>query len=294
MNQPAATVYLDGRFLPREEARVPVMDRGFLLGDGVYEVIPVYGGRLFRLAAHLDRLERSLAGIRLADPLSQAQWRTTLEELVGRNGGGDLSVYLQVTRGAAPTRDHAFPEQVVPTTFAMATPLTPPPEDWLAHGVACVTAEDIRWQWCHIKAITLLPAVLLRQQAMDQGAQEALLVRDGQVTEGAATNVFAVVDRHLVTPPTGRTLLPGITRDLVLELAAAHHVPYREASLSVGDLLEAQEVWITSSTKEVLPVTRIDGRVVGNGRPGPWFRRMIGLYRDYKEAVRAGREPAGP
>jgi D-alanine transaminase len=285
-------VYLNGRYLPIEQATVPVMDRGFIFGDGVYEVIPVYGGRLFRLDQHLERLARSSAEIRLADPLSPAEWRRCLREVVSRNGHGDQSVYVQITRGAAP-RDHAFPKDVQPTVFIFSSPLKPLPAELAEHGVAAITLEDIRWQRCDIKAITLLANILLRQQAIDQGAVEAILVRDGLANEGAASNLFIVRNGTLVTPPKGPYLLPGITRDLILELAAAQDMPHREASISVADLESAEEVWLTSSTREILPVTKLDGRRVGNGKPGLLWRRMMAVYQDYKQSVRErGEAPA--
>ena len=284
-------VYLNGEFLPVEEARVSVMDRGFIFGDGVYEVIPVYGGRLFRLEQHLQRLARSLAEIRLTNPLSSDEWRQCLQHVVQRNGEGDQSVYVQVTRGTAP-RDHAFPKEVRPTVYAASSVLKPLTAELVEHGVAAISLPDIRWQRCDIKAITLLPNILLRQQAIDQGAVEAILVRDGQVNEGAASNVFIVKDSVLITPPKGPFLLPGITRDLILELAAAHAIANREAVISAQDLMDAEEVWLTSSTREILPVTRLDNRMVGPGKPGPTWRKMMNLYQDYKQRVRDGKEPS--
>ena len=286
-------VYLNGEFLPIERAEVSVLDRGFIFGDGVYEVIPVYGGRLFRLDQHLERLARSLAAIRLTNPLTNEMWRQCLQELVARNDGGDQSVYVHITRGAEP-RDHAFPKDVKPTVYAASSPLKPLPADLAEQGVAAVTLPDIRWQRCDIKAITLLPNILLRQQAIDQGAVEAILVRDGAVNEGAASNLFIVKDGVLVTPPKGPYLLPGITRDLILELAAAHGIAHREAAISSADLKAAAEVWLTSSTREILPVTRLDQRPVGNGKPGALWRRMMGLYQDYKQIVRERGEAPAP
>lgn len=282
-----AVVYLNGALMPLEEARVPVLDRGFVFGDGVYEVIPVYGGRLFRLPHHLERLQSSLDGIRLSNPLAPEAWANMLQDLVRRNGGGDLSVYLQVTRGVAP-RDHAFPENTAPTVFAMAKPLPAPVLDPELAGVKAITLEDIRWRNCHIKAITLLPNVLLRQAAVDQGAQEAILVRDGTITEGAASNVFIVREGRVITPPKGPYLLPGITRDLILELAAANDIPHAEASFSLDALRGADEVWLTSSTREISPVVALDGAPVANGKPGALWARMLALFQDYKAKVRAG------
>ena len=283
-----ATVFLNGSFLPLEQACVSVLDRGFLLGDGVYEVIPAYGVRLFRLDHHLLRLAASLAAIRIPEPMGTEQWRTMLAELVESNHGEDQSVYLQITRGTAAKRDHRFPDQVNPTVFAMSTPIAPPPDGLDEDGVAAITLDDIRWQHCHIKAITLLPNVLLRQQAVDAGAVEAVLIRDGLATEGAASNLFVVRDGTLITPPKGPTLLPGITRDLILELADTHGIPAREADIPQDQLHAADEVWLTSSTREILPVTRLDERPVGSGVPGPVFKSMAAHYRAYKEAVRRG------
>jgi D-alanine transaminase len=281
--------YLNGEYVPLERACVPVMDRGFLFGDGVYEVIPAYGGRLFRLEQHLQRLDRSLAGIRLSCPLDRQGWRQALNGLLAHTDGSDQSIYIQVTRGQAPVREHFFPEVAHPTVFAMATRLEPVAPVIAERGVAAMTLPDIRWSHCDIKAITLLSNVLLRQQARDAGASEAILLRDGEVTEGAASNVFVVLDEVLITPPKGPRLLPGITRDLVLELAAANHVACREEPVATTSLQRAAEIWLTSSTKEVLPVTRLDGAPVGEGRPGAVWRRINDLYQDYKAALREGR-----
>jgi D-alanine transaminase len=288
MSHPATdTVFLNGKFLPQDQALVPVMDRGFIFGDGVYEVIPVYGGRLFRLDEHLQRLDNSLAGIRLANPMTKAEWTEILDRLVKQNGGGEQSVYLQVTRGHAP-RDHAFPEQTQPTVFISSSTLKPVAAELLEKGVAAITLEDIRWKHCHIKAIALLPNILLRQQAIDAGAQEAILIRDGVVTEGAASNVFIVKDGAIKTPHKGPFLLPGITRDLLLELAEAKGFENQEWEFGLEELQQADEIWLTSSTKEVLPVTLLDDKPVGTGKPGPIWRQMQKFYQDYKQALIAG------
>ena len=280
-------VFLNGKFLPQDQAFVPVMDRGFVFGDGVYEVIPVYGGRLFRLNEHLQRLDNSLAGIRLINPMSPIEWAEILKRLVKDNGGGEQSVYLQVTRGHAP-RDHAFPATTNPTVFISSSPLKPVSPEQLQKGVAAISLEDIRWKYCHIKAIALLPNILLRQQAIDAGAQEAILIRDGVVTEGAASNVFIVKNGVIKTPSKGPFLLPGITRDLVLELAAANGLVSDEGSFDLAALEQADEIWLSSSTREVLPVTRLDNNPVGTGQPGPVWQQIQKLYQAYKQALIAG------
>jgi D-alanine transaminase len=275
-------VFLNGEFIAADQAKVSVFDRGFLLGDGVYEVIPVYAGRCFRLEGHLLRLQNSLDGVRMANPLSDLEWQSMIDALVERNGGGDQSVYLQVTRGVAP-RDHIFPENVTPTAFAMSNPLHPVPEDYKLKGIAAITTPDIRWQNCHIKAITLLPNSLLKQQAQDAGAQEALLIRDGFLTEGSASNAYAVIDGEIYTAPKDKKVLPGITRDLVLELAAKANMPVVEQAVSEQQLHDADEIWVSSSTKEVLPVTTLDGAAVNSGMPGEVWKKMDMLYQQYKQ-----------
>ena len=281
-------VYLNGDFLPLAQARISVMDRGFLFGDGVYEVIPSYGGRLLRLEQHLERLGNSLRAIRMENPLPSSQWAEILNRLIARHPGADQSVYLQVTRGAAATRDHAMPPDTEPTLFAMSMPIKPMPPEVAEQGIKAVTLDDVRWHLCHIKTTALLANVLLRQQAQDQDAVEAILIRDGAATEGAASNLFVVTEGRLLTPPKGPLLLPGITRDLVLELAKDNAIPCAEAQVSESRLENADEVWLTSSTREILPVTRMNDRPVGEGKPGPVWIRMNGLYQRYKERLRAG------
>jgi D-alanine transaminase len=278
-------VYLNGNFLPESEACVSVLDRGFIFGDGIYEVMPVYGGKLFRFNEHMSRLQSSLDAIKLNNPLSISEWQKTLTKLIQLNGDGDQSLYLQITRGSA-KRDHALPKNPTPTLFAMCSELKPLPTDVICEGVAAITLDDIRWLRCHIKAISLLPNILLRQEALDQGAAEAILIRDGQATEGAASNLFAVIDGVITTPPKGSTLLPGITRDLVLELAANNGLSCQEKNISLDELQKADEIWLTSSTKEILSVTRLDGSKVADGKPGALYQRMLALYQDYKEILR--------
>ncbi|HCU53494.1 MAG TPA: D-amino acid aminotransferase [Gammaproteobacteria bacterium] len=280
-------VYLNGAFLPPEQAKVSVFDRGFVFADGVYEVIPAYGGRLFRLAQHLNRLDASLTSIRLANPLARDEWRAVCARLVEAAGGGDVSIYLQVTRGPAP-RDHAFPAEVHPSVFAYAAPIKYPDTALLASGVAAITVPDIRWLRCDIKAIALLPNVLLRQQAIESGAAEAILIRDGLMTEGSASNIFVVVNNRLITPSKGPFILPGVTRDLVLELARAHAIPCEERDIHDAELRSASEIMLSSSTKELLPITTLDGLPVGTGQPGPLHARLHGHYQDYKREFRSG------
>ncbi|OGI39058.1 MAG: D-amino acid aminotransferase [Candidatus Muproteobacteria bacterium RBG_16_64_10] len=281
-------VYLNGAFLPPADAQVSAFDRGFIFGDGVYEVIPVFGGRLFRLPHHLARLDHSLQEIHLHNPLTPAEWRAIFQRLVEAVPSRDQYIYLQITRGVAP-RDHAFPAQVTPTVFAYSQPLKTPPAEQIENGITAVTLADIRWRRCDIKAIALLANAMLRSEAIGAGAAEAILVRDGFMTEGSASNIFVVKNGELVTPPKGPFILPGITRDLVLELAATHRVPHRERSVREEDLYSADELWLTSSTKEILPITRLNGKPVGDGKPGPLHARLLALYREYKRSFAAGR-----
>jgi D-alanine transaminase len=281
-------VYLNGQFVPPDQATVSVFDRGFIFGDGVYEVIPVFGGRLFRLAHHLARLDASLAAIRLRNPHSTEEWNSIFTRLLTGHTNGDQSIYLQITRGVAP-RDHAFPPNATPTVFAYAQPLNYAPAEQLAQGVAAITTEDIRWRRCDIKSIALLANALLRQQAIEQQAAEAILIRDGVVTEGAASNIFVVKGDRLFTPPKGPFILPGITRDLIVEIARTKNIVCDELPIKAEMLQSADEVWLTSSTKEILPITRIDGKPVGKGKPGPMHAKLFALYKEYKQAFIQGR-----
>jgi len=280
-------VYLNGALVPLSEARVPVLDRGFIFGDGVYEVIPVYGRAPFRLHEHLARLQTSLDAIRLANPHGEAGWSRLIADLLDRQAGDDQSLYLQVTRGVA-KRDHAFPKDTTPTVFMMSGPLVTPSLEEVEGGVAAVTATDFRWGRCDIKSIALLGNVLLRQVAVDAGAVETVLFRDGFLTEGAASNIFVAKHGVLLAPPKSHLMLPGITYDLVLELAAASGVPHAVREVSERETLTADELWLTSSTKEVLAITALNGRPVGSGKPGPLFRRMHALYQGAKAACAAG------
>lgn len=277
-------VYLNGKFLPIEQAYVPVLDRGFIFGDGAYEVIPVYSRHAFRLREHLNRLQHSLAGLRITNPYSLDEWSSLLQELITKNEAEDQSLYLHITRGVAP-RDHAFPKNATPTVFMMSNPLVTPSKQQCETGVSAVSAVDIRWDRCDIKAIALLPNVLLRQMAVDVGAAETILFRDGILTEGAASNIFAVEKGVILAPPKDKHMLPGITYDLVLELAEANGIPVNIGYFDEARIRAADELWITSSTKEILAITSLDGKPVGKGKPGPLFHRMYDLYQDYKKQV---------
>ena len=277
-------IYLNGEFMPIEQARVPVLDRGFIFGDGVYEVIPVYSRHPFRLAEHLRRLQASLDGIRLSNPHDDAEWTRLVRRLIGLNAPEDQSLYLHVTRGVA-KRDHAFPKGVAPTVFMMSNALVTPPGDQIEKGVGAITATDNRWLRCDIKAIALLSNVLLRQLAVDADCVETVLLRDGIMTEGAASNIFVVKDGILLAPPKNHLMLPGITYDVVLELAQADGIKHEVRPVAESELRGADEAWLTSSTKEVLAIVRLDGKAVGKGVPGPLFRRMYALYQEYKERV---------
>jgi D-alanine transaminase len=281
-------VYLNGDYLPLAEARIPVLDRGFIFGDGVYEVIPVYDRRPFRIEHHLARLQYSLDGIRLANPHSDAEWATLIAPVVAQAEWADQGIYLQVTRGVAP-RDHAFPKAVRPTVFIMAMALTAPPAEVVENGVAAITAQDNRWQRCDLKATSLLANVLLRQLSVDQGCAETILIRDGLLTEGSASSIFVVKDCVILAPPHSSLVLPGITYDVVVDLAGQEGLPLEQRAIPEAELRNANEIWLTSSTKEVTAVTRLDGQPVGDGRPGPLFRRIHAAYQTYKHQVMRGR-----
>ena len=284
-------IYLNGEFLSIEQARISVLDRGFIFGDGVYEVIPVYSRHPFRLDEHLRRLQASLNSIRLVNPHDDQTWMRLIRRLVELNAPEDQSLYMHITRGPA-KRDHAFPKVITPTVFLMSNPLTTPPQHQVRDGVCAITAVDNRWLRCDIKAIALLPNVLLRQEAVEAGCVEAVLLRDGFMTEGAASNIFLVRNGVVLAPPKNHLVLPGITYDVVLELAQVSGIPYQIREIPEAELRSAQEIWLTSSTREVLAITQLDDAPVGNGKPGPMFARMYALYQDYKNQVM--RTPGAP
>ena len=282
----ADPVYLNGQFLPLAEAGISPLDRGFLYGDGVYELVPVYSRKAFRLDEHLTRLQATLDGIKLANPLDPAGWRAVIEKLIAGAPWDDQSIYLQVTRGADNKRDHAFPPaSVAPTAFAFASPLVTTAPEIRDKGVTAFTVGDQRWARCDLKVISLLANILARQQAVEAGCAEAILIRDGFMKEGAASNIFVVKNGVLHAPPKTQLMLPGITYDLVLELATCYGQPLKVAEISENELRDADEVWMTSSTKEILAITTLDGHPVGNGKPGPFGEQMFQWYQDFKNTV---------
>jgi D-alanine transaminase len=281
MAAPLPICYLNGAHLPLAEARVSPLDRAFLFGDAVYEVIPIYGSRPFRLREHLDRLNRSLAGIRMPAPLSHADWAQLSQELIARNTAREAYLYLQVTRGMEFGRNHAWPEDLKPTVFAYITSMEPVPPVLLEQGVSALTAVDTRWARRDIKSTSLLANVLLKKLSADAGAFETILLENGELTEGSSTTVHVVKDGVIHTPPNGRHILPGTTRDVVTELAARLGLRCESGRISEARLRAADEIWLAFSTRGVLAVTTLDGAAVGGGRPGPQFRRMNDAFAGY-------------
>lgn len=286
-----ATVYLNGKFTALEDASISVLDRGFLFGDGIYEVIPVYAGTPFRFEHHLDRLKNSLREIKIEDPLTAKQWLELTTELIDKNSPesgyqeSDQSIYLQITRGVAP-RDHIFPIQIKPTIFMMSTPLIGSPAEVICNGISAITEVDSRWSRCNIKSINLFANVLHRQSAIEQDAKEAILIKDGVVTEGAASNLFIVKDGTLITPPQSAYLLPGVTRDLVLELARKENIMADESEIKRELLTAADEIFVTSSTKEIVPVTKLNGNLVGDGSVGTVTKKLHLTLQTFKQNLR--------
>jgi D-alanine transaminase len=278
-------VYLNGEFLPVERAMISVMDRGFLFGDGVYELIPVYSRKAFRLDQHLKRLQSSLDGIGLANPKTNAAWAQIIERVIAQADYADQSLYLQITRGADTKRSHAFPAVVSPTIFMMSEALSTPAPEQREKGVAAITAADIRWLRCELKTTSLLANCLLRQAAISAACVETVLLRDGFLTEGAASNIFAVKRNLLLAPIKNHLMLPGVTYDVVLELAAQHGLHAEVRDIDESEVRNADELWLTSSTKEVLPIVLLDGKPVGSGIPGPVFALMHGWYQEFKNTV---------
>jgi D-alanine transaminase len=285
MADPLPISYLNGAFVPLREARISPLDRGFLYSDGVYEVMPVYAGRPFRFEAHAERLTRSLAGIKMEDPHTRAEWRELFSTLITRNGGGDQYVYWQVTRGAEFGRTHAPLPDIPRTVFAFCAPLPVIQATTLENGVGCVTAQDTRWAQCDIKSVSLLANVLLRQLAVDANAAETILLRDGELMEASASAVHVVLGGVVVSPPNSRRILPGTTRSAMEEVATSAGIAYKAAAVSEQQLRTADEIWISAATREVQPVTQLDGKPVGTGKPGPLWRRIHEHWQRYKREL---------
>ncbi len=283
-------VYLNGQYLPVEEATISVMDRGFLFGDGVYEVIPVFGNKLLRLDEHLKRLQNSLNRICLSNPCDNNEWATIFSSLLAKNAGEDRAIYLQISRGAYLKRDLSIKAQHPPTIFAMVLQVTPPDIEVVSAGISVITVEDFRWSACDIKSTSLVANVMLRQQAADANVDDAILIKNGMVTEGTASNVFIIKNDVLITSPTGNQLLSGITRDLVIEIAKNNTISVEEREIKEAELFGADEIWMTSSTREIAPVISLNGETVGSGVAGDMWKRMMDLYQQYKQVLRSGSE----
>ena len=281
-------VYINGEYLPQSQATVSVLDRGFLFGDGVYEVIPVFAGKPLRLTEHLDRLQRSMHRVSLKNPLTQQEWEEIFQTLLESNPGGDRSIYLQVTRGAAPIRDLSFSADIEPTVFVMVNDIKPVDYAKLEKGIEAITVDDFRWKACDIKSVSLIANVMIRLSANEQNVVDAIMVRGGLVTEGTASNIFVVHNGIISTPPKSDCLLPGITRDLVIELALANGLTVEERDIKQDELETADEIWLTSSTREIAPVVKLDNHVVGDGVAGECWKKIIALYQGYKKELRNG------
>jgi|SRR4051812_28836638 D-alanine transaminase len=285
MGEPLPICHLNGAYLPLRDARISPLDRGFLYSDGAYEVTPVYGGRPFRFTQHHDRLTRSLGEIRMADPLTRDEWRTVYRELISRNQAGDAYIYVQVTRGAEYGRNHAPLPDVPRTVFAFVAPWPEGRKGWRDNGLPAVTAQDTRWARCDIKSVSLLANVLLRQLAVDHDATETILIRDGLLTDASASSVHVVIDGELRTPPNSSKLLPGTTRGVMEEIAERAGVRFRSVAVSDAEMRGAQEVLLGAATREVQPVTSLDGKPVGDGKPGPVWRALHDAYQAYKQSL---------
>jgi D-alanine transaminase len=283
--EPLPICYVNGEFLPFEAARISPFDRGFLFGDGAYEVMPVYAGRPFRAAAHCARLTRSLAAIRMEDPHSAAEWRRLFAALIEKNGAGDQCLYWQVTRGAERGRNHAPLPKLPRTVFLFSAPLVLPTAATRERGVACISAPDTRWARCDIKSTALLANVLLRELAVEADAAETILLRDGHLTEGSSSAVHVLIDGQLRTPEHSHEILPGTTRSVVEELAARAGIAHRSGRISEAQLRGADEIWLSSAAREIVPVTTLDGAAVGSGRPGAVWTQLYQELQKYKREL---------
>lgn len=276
-------VYLNGEFTPLSEARIPVLDRGFIFGDGIYDVIPMYARKLFRAKQHIARLFRSMKAIGIANPHSEQEWMDLIGKVSTAHPADDQLIYVQVTRGVA-KRGHAFPKDVTPTVFIMTNPITLPSAEALENGVACVSMEDTRWLRCEIKSVSLLGNVLAAQHAVENNVVEAIQFRDGFLTEASASNVWIVKDGKLLAPPKDNLILEGIRYGLLEELCVKHDIPFEARRILREEVFMANEVILSSASKEVLPVVSIDGKIIGSGKPGPVHRKLYAAYQEAKKA----------
>ena len=284
------TVFLNGEFMPMEEAKVPVLDRGFIFGDGIYELVPVYSRAPFRLDGHLARMERSLSEVGIRNPYTRVEWARIIGQMIERQPFDDQGVYWQVTRGVA-RRDHAFPKDVQPTVFMMSNPLVNPSKAVVENGASAVTAQDFRWHRCDLKTISLIGNCMLRQVSSEAGAIETILFRDGTLTEASASNAYIVKDGVIATPPKDNLILPGITLDVVFDIVERGKLPLQVREITEAEVRGADEVWVSSSSKEIVAIVDLDGKPVGNGKPGPVFRKAWQLYQDFKgEVMRANKQ----
>jgi D-alanine transaminase len=279
---PATLCYLDGEYTALRDAKISVLDRGFIFGDGIYEVVPVYGGQPFCFEEHMARLDRSLAELQIANPLSLAQWREIAARLTAPGGDEPQSVYFQITRGVAP-RDHSMVRGLQPTVFVMVNPLPPIADAIRAKGVACVTAADFRWQKAHIKSTSLLGAVLARQISVEAGVTETIMFRDEWLSEASSSNVWIVKDGTLIGPPKDNLVLTGIRYGLLERLCEESGIPFALRRISREEVFAADELLISSATKELLPVVTLDGKTIGNGRPGPIYDSLYAAYQQAKQ-----------
>ena len=292
-NLPSLPCYLNGEFTQLQNAKISVMDRGFIFGDGIYEVVPVYGGQPFRFAQHMARLERSLAELRITNPMSRAEWAAIASKLIANyaqstgagDQNGDQMIYIQVSRGVA-MRDHVMPENITPTVFVMSNKMSVPSEAVRQQGVACVTADDFRWEKAHIKSTSLLGAVFSRQISFDAGATETVMFRDGYLSEAAASNVWVVKNGKLLGTPKDNLVLEGIRYGLIEKLCQQQGIGFELRRISRAEVLQADELLLSSASKEVLAITTLDGQPVGNGRPGPVGERLYTGYQLAKQASR--------
>jgi D-alanine transaminase len=285
------TVFLNGKFMPIEEAKVPVLDRGFIFGDGIYELVPVYSRAPFRLEGHLARMERSLSEVKIANPYSRAEWTKIIEQVIEKQPFDDQGVYWQVTRGVA-KRDHAFPKNVQPTVFMMSNPLVNPSKEVVENGGNAVTAPDFRWHRCDLKTISLIGNCMLRQLSAEEGAVETILFRDGRLTEASASNAYIVKNGVIATPPKDNLILPGITLDVVFDIVKRGNLPMQVREISEAEVFAADEVWVSSSSKEIVAIVDLDGKTIGTGKPGPVFRKAWQLYQDFKNEVMRAKKQA--